>query len=206
MHGGPNQQWEFIPSGHGYVIRSVRRSKEGHPLYLTTDGGVHEHAAVVASPYPVSWNVEQTEDGIRISWPNTNLVFDLADWGSKTPGTKIQLMHLKPGEPCQLWHYTRCAPAAEHDNELEVRSARAVSPPATTADRLRHRGKRLYHDHAHDHYHDHHDHDGDHEDAPLDAPARASEVSQQAQHWLPVSLSAMLVFARKACGRIHVGR
>ncbi|KAI9068936.1 carbohydrate-binding module family 13 protein [Trametes sanguinea] len=132
MHGGPNQQWEFIPSGHGYVIRCVRRSKEGHPLYLTTDGGVHEHAAVVASPYPVSWNVEQTEDGIRISWPNTDLVFDLADWGSKTPGTKIQLMHLKPGEPCQLWHYTRCAPAAEHDSELEVRSARAVSPPATT--------------------------------------------------------------------------
>ncbi|OSC96458.1 carbohydrate-binding module family 13 protein [Trametes coccinea BRFM310] len=132
MHGGPNQQWEFLPSGHGYIIRCVRRSKDGHPLYLTTDGGVHEHAAIVASPYPVSWNVEQTEEGIRISWPNTDLVFDLADWGSKTPGTKIELMHLKPGEPCQLWHYTRCAPAAEHDSELEVRSSRAVSPPATT--------------------------------------------------------------------------
>ncbi|KAL7278227.1 hypothetical protein ACG7TL_008202 [Trametes sanguinea] len=105
MHGGPNQQ---------------------------AHGGVHEHAAIVASPYPVSWNVEQTEEGIRISWPNTDFVFDLADWGSKTPGTKIELMHLKPGEPCQLWHYTRCAPAAEHDSELEVRSSRAVSPPATT--------------------------------------------------------------------------
>ncbi|CDO69740.1 Carbohydrate-Binding Module Family 13 protein [Trametes cinnabarina] len=132
MHGGPNQQWEFIPSGHGYVIRCVRRSKDGHPLYLTTDGGVHEHVAIVASPYPVSWNVEQTEDGIRISWPNTDFVFDLAERGSNEPGTKIQLMRLKPGEPCQLWHYTRCAPAAEHDNEVEVRSSRAVSPPATT--------------------------------------------------------------------------
>ncbi|KAI8977801.1 ricin B lectin domain-containing protein [Trametes punicea] len=132
MHGGPNQQWEFIPSGPGYVIRCVRRSKDGHPLYLTTEDGLHEQAAIVASPYPVSWNVEQTDDGIRISWPNTDFVFDLADWGSNTRGTKIQLMHLRPGEPCQLWHYTRCAPAAEHDKEVEVRSSRAVSPPATT--------------------------------------------------------------------------
>ncbi|KAI0631444.1 hypothetical protein C8Q77DRAFT_1061150 [Trametes polyzona] len=132
MHGGPNQQWEFIPSGHGYVIRCVRRSKDGHPLYLTTEEGLRENAAIVASPYPVSWNVEQTEEGIRISWPNTDFVFDLAEWGSKAPGTKIQLMRLKPGEPCQLWHYTRCAPAAEHEKEVEVRSARAVSPPATT--------------------------------------------------------------------------
>ncbi|OSC96455.1 carbohydrate-binding module family 13 protein [Trametes coccinea BRFM310] len=70
-------------------------------LYHSPYGGVHEHAAVVASPYPVSWNVQQTDEGIRggISWPNIDLVFDLADWGSlsETPGTKIQLMRLKPG-------------------------------------------------------------------------------------------------------------
>ncbi|KAI0773149.1 hypothetical protein BD413DRAFT_473329 [Trametes elegans] len=132
MHGGPNQQWEFIPSGHGYVIRCVRRSQAGHPLYLTTEDGLRENAAIVASPYPVSWNVEQTDDGIRISWPNTDFVFDLAEWGSSTPGTKIQLTRLRPGESCQLWHYTRCA-RAEHDaKDVDVRSARAVSPPATT--------------------------------------------------------------------------
>ncbi|KAI0668230.1 hypothetical protein C8Q78DRAFT_980638 [Trametes maxima] len=131
MHGGPNQQWEFIPSGYGYVIRCVRRSAAGDPLYLTTEDGLRDDAAIVASPYPVTWDVEQTEDGIKISWPNTDFVFDLADWGSATPGTKIQLMHFKPDQPGQLWHYTRCAPA-EHEKELEVRSARAVSPPATT--------------------------------------------------------------------------
>ena len=65
MHGGPNQQWEFIPTGHGYIIRCVRRSVEGHSLYLTTDGSVKHGAAIVASPYPVAWNVEQTDDGIR---------------------------------------------------------------------------------------------------------------------------------------------
>ena len=65
MHGGPNQQWEFIPTGHGYIIRCVRRSPEGHSLYLSTEGGVKHGAAIVASTYPVTWNVEQTEDGMK---------------------------------------------------------------------------------------------------------------------------------------------
>ncbi len=109
MHGAQNQQWEFIPSGHGYVIRSVRSSKAGHALYLTVEGGVRNNAPVVASAYPVTWSVEQTEEGIRwvllkpglpyrrlthlhrISWPNSNFVFDLADWGDSTPGTKVCL-------------------------------------------------------------------------------------------------------------------
>lgn len=47
------------------MIRCVRRSKEGHALYLTTEDGLRENAAIVASAYPVSWNVEQTEEGIR---------------------------------------------------------------------------------------------------------------------------------------------
>lgn len=46
------------------MIRCVRRSKEGHPLYLTTEDGLRENAAIVASPYPVSWNVEHTNEGI----------------------------------------------------------------------------------------------------------------------------------------------
>ncbi|PIL34541.1 hypothetical protein GSI_03319 [Ganoderma sinense ZZ0214-1] len=134
MHGNQNQQWEFIPSGHGYVIRCVRPSKAGHALYLTVEGGVREHAPVVASAYPVAWSVEQTEEGIRISWPNSNFVFDLADWGDSAPGTKIQLMPLIPGELCQLWHYTRCAPAERDEKglEIEAQSARAISAPATT--------------------------------------------------------------------------
>ncbi|KAM5545830.1 hypothetical protein V8D89_000868 [Ganoderma adspersum] len=134
MHGSQNQQWEFIPSGHGYVIRCVRPSKAGHALYLTVEDGVRNNAPVVASAYPVAWNVEQTEEGIIISWPNSNFVFDLADWGDNAPGTKIQLMPLLPGELCQLWHYTRCAPAERDEKgmEIEVQSARAISPPATT--------------------------------------------------------------------------
>ena len=44
-------------------------------------------------------------------------------------------MPLIPGELCQLWHYTRCAPAErEHQKgmEVEARSERAVSHPSTT--------------------------------------------------------------------------
>ncbi|KAI0738176.1 ricin B lectin domain-containing protein [Daedaleopsis nitida] len=140
MHGGPNQQWEFIPTGHGYIIRCVRRSKEGHALYLTTAGGLRDGEEIVASTFPVTWNVEQTEDGIRISWPNSEYVFDLADWGNSAPGTKIQLATRKSSEACQHWHYTRCAPASDPEPQTdgskevgrEAVSARAVSPPATT--------------------------------------------------------------------------
>ena len=67
MHGGPNQQWEFIPSGYGYAIRCVRAARAGHALYLTVGGagGVREGAPIVASAFPVTWDVEQTEEGIR---------------------------------------------------------------------------------------------------------------------------------------------
>ncbi len=65
VHGLANQQWEFIPCGLGYIIRCMRPSTDGHVLYLTVDsGGVRDHAPVIASTYPVSWNVKQTEHGI----------------------------------------------------------------------------------------------------------------------------------------------
>ncbi|KAI0755612.1 ricin B lectin domain-containing protein [Fomes fomentarius] len=133
MHGGPNQQWEFIPTGHGYIVRCIRRSKEGHSLYLSTEGGVKDGARIIASTYPVAWNIEPTDDGVRISWPNSEYVFDLADRGNAAPGTKIQLATSQSKEACQQWHYTRCAPAAdEKELSVEAHSARAVSPPATT--------------------------------------------------------------------------
>ncbi|KAH9840164.1 uncharacterized protein C8Q71DRAFT_746087 [Rhodofomes roseus] len=122
---GPNQQWEFIPSGKGYMIRSACPSSCG--LYLTVEE-LREGAPIVASSYPVSWNVdfaEKVEDAIRISWPNTNFVIDLADWGNATPGTKVELMHAKPGELCQLWRFTRCALAKEQEEKI----ARTATKP-----------------------------------------------------------------------------
>ncbi|KAI1793771.1 hypothetical protein LXA43DRAFT_1059765 [Ganoderma leucocontextum] len=114
MHGGANQQWDFIPCGLGYAIRCVRPSKDGNALYLTVDcGGVRDRAPIVAGVYPVAWTVEQTEQGIIISWPNSKYVFDLANWGDKAACTKIQLMPLIPGELCQLWHLDARGPAPD---------------------------------------------------------------------------------------------
>ncbi|KAH9920600.1 uncharacterized protein B0H18DRAFT_880925 [Fomitopsis serialis] len=122
---GPNQQWEFIPSGRGYMIRSACPSSCG--LYLTVEE-LRDNAPIVASSYPASWNVEfdeGAENAIRISWPNTDFVMDLADWGNATPGTKVQLMHAKAGELCQLWRFTRCAPAQEQEEKI----ARTATKP-----------------------------------------------------------------------------
>ncbi|KAI0942693.1 hypothetical protein AcW1_003256 [Taiwanofungus camphoratus] len=122
VHMGQNQQWEFIPSGRGYAIRSACPSMCG--LYLTIDSSLCEHAAIIASPFPASWNIEpdECEGTLRISWPNTDYVIDLADWGSSVPGTKVQLMKAKPGECCQLWRFTRCAPAQDQEEKV-ARSA-----------------------------------------------------------------------------------
>ncbi|KAM5545464.1 hypothetical protein V8D89_000872 [Ganoderma adspersum] len=128
MHGGLNQQWDFIPSGLGYVIRCVRPSKDGNALYLTVDcAGGREHAPIVASGYPVAWHVEQTEGGIIISWPNSKYVFDLSN---KAACTKIQLMPLSPGELRQVWFLdTRGSCPDAHDGAaVAVSSTLPMSP------------------------------------------------------------------------------
>jgi len=125
-HMGQNQQWEFIPSGRGYTIRSACPSSCG--LYLSVES-LCDNAPIVASPFPVSWNVrfDEKEDGaMRIYWPNTDFVIDLADWGSPTPGTKVQLMREKPGESCQLWRYTRCAPAEDQEEKVAQSASRPM--------------------------------------------------------------------------------
>ncbi len=69
MHGGPNQQWDFIPYGQGYAIRCVRPAKDGNALYLTVDcGGVRDRTPVVAGTHPVAWSVQQIEEGIMCVW------------------------------------------------------------------------------------------------------------------------------------------
>ncbi|KAL6303614.1 hypothetical protein BKA93DRAFT_734718 [Sparassis latifolia] len=111
LHGEQNQQWEFVPSGRGYVIRSVCSSSCG--MYLTVTDGLYDNVALVASPFPVSWDVQVIEHesaislrrAFRIAWPGTDYVMDLADWGCDAPGTKVQLVKHKPREPCQMWRF-----------------------------------------------------------------------------------------------------
>ncbi|PCH34833.1 carbohydrate-binding module family 13 protein [Wolfiporia cocos MD-104 SS10] len=124
-HMGQNQQWEFLPSGRGYTIRSACHSLCG--LYLSVEQ-VCDDAQVIASPFPASWNVQLDEkDGsMRISWPNTDFVIDLADGGSATPGTKVQLTRAKSGELCQSWKFTRCEPARDQDEKLTRNTSQPI--------------------------------------------------------------------------------
>ncbi|KAI0824516.1 hypothetical protein BC628DRAFT_1339448 [Trametes gibbosa] len=74
------QKWKCIPNGpDGSLVQSGEKSFGGEPLYLTVEGAAEEGAAIVASPFPVSWNVRrQTSDKsgatFRLYWPGTGLV------------------------------------------------------------------------------------------------------------------------------------
>ncbi|KZT01972.1 carbohydrate-binding module family 13 protein [Laetiporus sulphureus 93-53] len=124
-HMGPNQQWEFIPSGKGYTIRSACASSRG--LYLTLED-IYDNAPIVASPFPASWNVQidEKEETLRISWPNTEYVMDLIDWGNAEPGAKVKLMKEKPGERCQTWRYIRCRPAEEQGEKVAESTSKPI--------------------------------------------------------------------------------
>lgn len=107
-HWRNNQQWEFIPSGNGYAIRSTWPSdKYDCGLYLTVRA-VQDEEPIIATPFPMSWDVRTVDEGsIQIYWPNTGFVFDLAGRGSAAPSTKVQLKEVKPREPCQIWRLVR---------------------------------------------------------------------------------------------------
>lgn len=55
-------QWKFIANGEEEVIQAIRGSLEGEPLYLNVQGPAQPGARVIASPYPVGWRVEHSQD------------------------------------------------------------------------------------------------------------------------------------------------
>ncbi|KAI0759239.1 hypothetical protein BD413DRAFT_617970 [Trametes elegans] len=109
FHGENNQQWKFTNTGHGWAIESMRRRNDGKPLYLSIRGKLNERVHVVPSVHPLSWYVWEVDGALRIGWPGTDYVVELGGWGDEKPGTHVQIMRLKPGEPCQLWYFSRCS-------------------------------------------------------------------------------------------------
>jgi hypothetical protein len=102
-HGKGNQQWELAPLGKGWTIKSVSSG-----LYLTIEKGIGAGVPIVASEYPVAWNM-QAEHGdpglVRICWPGSEAVWDLRD---SRGGTPIQLGNRYPQDQpdCKLWRLT----------------------------------------------------------------------------------------------------
>jgi len=134
-HGGDNQKWEFAKLGAGYSIQSKHNGS-----FITLKSDLAENGGLVATPYPVSWDLEADpyEAGLwRIRWPRSSYVFNQPD----EKGHIIQLNNTHPFKPTCLW---RLIPVEPQQNEtgfdaLEFTTSAPkklkVEPPAlTTAD------------------------------------------------------------------------
>ncbi|KAM5545466.1 hypothetical protein V8D89_000504 [Ganoderma adspersum] len=123
QHGAENQQWEFIPTGNGYAIRSVKVPYfNGQEVYMNVEGEVRETAAVVAKTHRTEW----------ISWPNSNLVFHLEDTMHEP---EIILKTWVPGELRQLWSFIR-SPFGEPQSwpqPARIRTSETLEAQATPA-------------------------------------------------------------------------
>jgi len=63
LHGGANQQWEFLPCGPGFIINSVKSSD----LFLTLQDlkrlYLEGSAQLVTGTFPTCWEVEVMDNG-----------------------------------------------------------------------------------------------------------------------------------------------
>ncbi|KAG1795140.1 uncharacterized protein HD556DRAFT_1442478 [Suillus plorans] len=100
------QKWEIAPSGAGYTIRNMQTG-----THLSVKG-ISRGTAIFAGHFPTAWQIidvkvdDENSELVEIRWPHTEYMFDLADWGSSTPGTKVQLMDIKLNavqHRCRLW-------------------------------------------------------------------------------------------------------
>ncbi|KAI0705661.1 hypothetical protein C8Q76DRAFT_175394 [Earliella scabrosa] len=107
--GQPNQQWKFVPLGNDfYAIESMQLSRSGQPLYVSlTKSGACATAAVAAAMTPMGWKITEVDEGVRMTWSQTNLTIDLY-CGKSDANTPITLWHRNMIEKCQVWGYTPC--------------------------------------------------------------------------------------------------
>ncbi|KAH0835773.1 hypothetical protein J3R83DRAFT_9616 [Lanmaoa asiatica] len=84
------QKWEVHPLGAGHSIRNLKYGK-----YLSVKS-IAKEALVVPSDFPVAWEVKEVhvpEENAafhEIRWPGSEFIFELADFGSSTPKTKVR--------------------------------------------------------------------------------------------------------------------
>jgi len=104
------QRWEVHPLGAGHSIRNVKYGK-----YLSIKA-ISKESPVVASDFPVAWHVkeirvaEENAAFYEIRWPMTDFTFELADFGSSSPKTKIYLSEgplPADQQRCRYWKANR---------------------------------------------------------------------------------------------------
>jgi len=106
-HGQQNQQWDISePDGEdNQTIQSVSSGK-----FLTLDAGSPgDGVHIIAGDEPRKWAIRHNGDDHahwRVFYPGTSFNFDLADHGSATFGTPIQLWGCWEGEN-QQWIFEK---------------------------------------------------------------------------------------------------
>jgi len=104
-------QWEILPFGQGYTIQKagpvVAGQREQFCIMLE---GLTNGSVVSVSSFPGAWMITVVEDEkysgleyVRISWGPTNMVWDLAQWGSDRDGTRVEVMDNSKFAACRIW-------------------------------------------------------------------------------------------------------
>jgi len=131
--------WEILPLGLGYTIRKAGPSVAGKPdqfcIMLEGTGG---GSVVSVSEFPVAWKVAVVEDVkykgfeyVRIFWGSTNVIWDLAQWGSDRDGTRVQVMDNGKPEPCRVWELipVKLESSSQPSSSFGVQSSSSTAPP-----------------------------------------------------------------------------
>ncbi|KAF9072622.1 hypothetical protein BDP27DRAFT_1320294 [Rhodocollybia butyracea] len=104
FHGGQNQQWEVMPNGAGFAIRSVLNGAF-ISLDIDNDKKIRE---VVVTAFPIIWNISSAEGTSqhRIYWADSSLAFTF-----KNPNSALELSMYRSNSQDILWQFSECSPA-----------------------------------------------------------------------------------------------
>jgi len=118
-------------------------------FYLTVEKGISSGVPLVASEYPVAWDLQTDSSNpglFRISWPNSEVTWEMHD---NRNGTPIQLSNRYPQEPLpqdrKLW---RLLPVTNPTHFPE-------SPTIVAEPEISHRDHRNHHHHRRRRRHSH---------------------------------------------------
>ncbi|CAE6467040.1 unnamed protein product [Rhizoctonia solani] len=111
LHGGGNQQWDFMPTGSGtYYIKNASSSK-----FIAFSGDANDGRQVITTSGPRAWEVRVGYEGIhqkdarssiRIFVPGTSKNLDLKDHGNSAAGSIVQLW-TQNSDQDQAWYFER---------------------------------------------------------------------------------------------------
>ncbi|GJE98732.1 hypothetical protein PsYK624_149670 [Phanerochaete sordida] len=92
--------WVIAPLGRGYTIRL-----QGTDKYCTLQSGTGSGSQISVSTVPAAWRIEPTHSPVkgqnryyRIFWADTDMVWDLEDYGKRTA---VKMMHDNGSQACR---------------------------------------------------------------------------------------------------------